>query len=131
MAILLEIHSILRWILVIVALIAIIKFLIGLVQKGEFDKMDRGLLSGFSGLVDLQVLLGVLYLLLSGFGGAGFPMFRIEHSVTMLLAAVVAHAPAMFKKRPWNKYTVGLFAILGSLLLIYIGVARLPGGWNR
>jgi hypothetical protein len=131
MLILLEIHSILRWIIVLVGFIAIIKFLIGWVRRSEFGNMDRGLSSGFSGLVDLQVTLGLLYFLITGFAGAGFPIFRIEHAVTMLLAAAAAHVPAMLSKRAFNKYAVGLFAILGALVLIYIGVARLPGGWNR
>lgn len=131
MTILLEIHSILRWVIVIVGLIAILKFLIGWVRKSELDRMDRGLSSGFSGLIDLQVMLGLIYFLITGLGGAGFPMFRIEHTVSMLLAAFVAHAPAMLKNRPWNKFAVRLFAVLGSLLLIYIGIARLPGGWSR
>jgi hypothetical protein len=30
-----------------------------------------------------------------------------------------------------NKFAIGFFAVLGALLLIFIGVARLPGGWNR
>jgi hypothetical protein len=131
MAILLEIHSILRWIIIVAGLFALVKFLIGWRRKSEFGKMDRGLSAGFSGLVDLQVTLGLLYLLIGGFGGAGFPMFRIEHTITMLIAAFVAHLPAMFKKRPWNIFAVNFFAVLGTLLLIYIGVARLPGGWNR
>lgn len=131
MAILLEIHSILRWIVVIVGLIAIVKFLIGWVTKSEYGKMDRGLSAGFSGLIDLQVTLGLLYLLITGLAGAGFPAFRIEHTVTMLIAAFVAHTPAMFKKRAWNKFAVNFFAVVGALLLVYIGIARLPGGWNR
>lgn len=131
MTILLEIHSILRWVIVIAGLIAIVKFLIGWVQKSEFGKMDRGLSSGFSGLIDLQVVLGLVYFLVTGFGGVGFPSSSIEHTVTMLIAAVVAHAPAMFRKRPLNRFAVSFFAVLGALLVIYIGVARLPGGWNR
>lgn len=131
MAILLEIHSVLRWVILIVGLIAIVKFLIGWVTKREFGKMDRGLSAGFSGLIDLQVLLGLLYLLIDALGGAGFPLFRIEHTVTMLVAAFVAHAPAFFRKRPVNRYAISFVAVIGSLILIYIGIARLPGGWNR
>lgn len=131
MGFLLMLHSIVRWIIVVVGVIAIVKFLIGWLRKGEFDKMDRGLAAGFSGLIDLQVTLGLLYFFITGFGGVGFPMFRIEHMVTMLLAATAAHAPAMFKKRPWNKYAVNLFAVLGAFVLIYLGVALLPGGWSR
>ena len=130
MVILLEIHSSLRWIIVVVGLIAVVKFLIGWARKSAFTKMDRGLSSGFSGLMDLQVTLGLLYFLITGFGGAGFPPFRIEHLVTMLLAAVVAHAPSMFKKAA-NKHAVAFYAVIGALILIVIGVYRLPGGWNR
>jgi hypothetical protein len=131
MTILLAIHSILRWIIVIVGVIAIVKFLIGWVRKSEFGGMDRGLSSGFSGLIDLQVTLGLLYFLITGFGGVGFPLFRIEHAVTMLIAATAAHASAMFKNRPMNKFALSFFAVIATLLLIYIGVAILPGGWNR
>ena len=130
MAFLLEIHSILRWIIVVLGLVAILKFLIGWARKGTFDKMDRGLSSGFSGLIDLQVTLGLLYLLITGFGGAGFPPYRIEHAVTMLVAAGVAHAPAMLKKAT-NRYAVAFSAVVGTMILVGLGVALLPGGWNR
>lgn len=131
MNILLMIHSILRWLIVIFGLLALVKFAAGWAQKREFSKMDRGLSAGFSGLMDLQVLLGFLYFFITGFGEAGFPMFRIEHMGTMLVAAAAAHVPSMLKKRAANKYLVGFFAILGALTLIILGVARLPGGWSR
>jgi len=130
MTILLEIHSILRWVIVVVGFIAIVKFLIGWVRKSEFGSMDRGLSSGFSGLIDLEFTLGLLYFLITGFGGAGFPLFRIEHAITMLIAATVAHVPAMLKKRALNRFAISFFAVIGALLLIYIGVAPLPGGWS-
>jgi hypothetical protein len=131
MTVFLEIHSILRWVIVVVGFVAIAKFLAGMVRKSAFDKIDRGLSSGFSGLMDLQVSLGLLYFLITGFGGVGFPLFRIEHLVMMLLAAVAGHTPAMFKKKAWNNYAVGLGSIVGALLLVYVGVMRLPGGWAR
>lgn len=130
MNILLEIHSGLRWIIVAVGLGAIIKFLIGMARKGEFDKIDRGLSSGFSGLLDLQVMLGLLYFFITGFGGVGFPPYRIEHLVTMLIAAVVGHAPSIFKKAP-RKHAVAFYSVIGAMILIVIGVYRLPGGWSR
>ena len=130
MTILLETHSGLRWIIVVIGFLAIIKFLIGMARKSAFTKMDRGLSSGFSGLMDLQVTLGLLYFLITGFGGAGFPPFRIEHMITMLIAAVVGHAPSMFKKAA-NKHAVAFYAVIGAMILIVIGVYRLPGGWSR
>ena len=130
MGFLLMIHSLVRWLIVLVGVVALVKFAIGLAQKSAFEKMDRGLSSGFSGLMDLQVMLGLLYFLITGFGGAGFPTFRIEHAVTMFIAAGVAHTPSMFKKAT-NKYAVALGAIVGTLVLIYIGVSFLPGGWSR
>jgi len=123
-------HSIVRWIIVVVGLVALVKFLIGLVRRSAFDKMDRGLSSGFSGLMDLQFTLGLLYFLITGFTGAGFPAYRIEHAIIMFAATGVAHAPVMFKKAT-NKYAVRLGAVIGTLVLVYFGVAILPGGWNR
>jgi len=131
MTLVLMLHSIIRWIIVAVGLIAVIKFLVGWARKSEFGKMDRGLSAGFSGLMDLDVLLGFLYFIIMGIGGDGFPMYRIEHMTTMLIAAVVAHAPAMFKKKAVNKFAVGFFAIIGALILVVLGVYRLPGGWSR
>ena len=130
MGFVLMLHSILRWAVVIIGLFALIKFLVGWVRKSEFAKMDRGLQAGFSGLVDLQVTLGFIFFFWNGFAGTGFPMFRIEHMVTMTIEAVVAHFPS-FKKKAENKFVVGFFAVLGALILIYIGVARLPNGWTR
>ena len=130
MAFLLEIHSILRWIIVIIGFIAIVKFLIGLARSGAFNRIDRGLASGFSGLIDLQVTIGLLYFLITGFGGVGFPLYRVEHGITMLVAAGVAHSPAMFKKAT-NRYAVSFAAMVGTMVLIGIGVAFLPGGWSR
>lgn len=124
-------HSILRWVIVVVGLFALIKFLVGWARKSDFAKMDRGLQAGFSGLVDLQVTIGFIYFFWNGLaGGVGFPMFRIEHMVTMLIAAVLGHLPSFMKKAE-NKFAVGFYAVIGALIVIVLGVYRLPGGWSR
>jgi hypothetical protein len=132
MSVLLTIHSYLRWLILIVALVAVIKFAWGWLRGGAFKSMDRGLTSGFSGLVDLQVTLGIILMIWSGLAGVGFPMFRIEHAVTMIIAAVVAHLPARWKNADDKKrFRNSLFIVLDVLIIIFIGVARLPGGWGR
>ena len=123
-------HSIVRWLIVVVGFVALVKFLVGWAQKAEFKKMDRGLSAGFSGLIDLQVTLGFIYFIWNGFAGAGFPMFRIEHMITMLFAAVLGHLPAFMKKAE-NKFAVSFYAVIGAMIVIVLGVYSLPGGWSR
>lgn len=133
MAILLMLHSIVRLFILVVAAIAIVKFALGWLRGGQFKGMDRGLTAGFSGLMDLQVTLGIIFLLWSGLGaGVGFPMFRIEHGVTMIIAAVVAHLPTRWKNADdKTRFRNNLFTIIAALVLVLVGIASLPGGLSR
>lgn len=125
-------HAGLRWVILLVAAVAVIKFALGWLQGAEFKGMDRGLASAFSGLMDLQVTLGLVFLLWDGFAGGGFPAFRIEHGVAMILAAVVAHLPARWKNaEPKRRFRNTLFTIVGSLLLVIVGLILLPSGLSR
>lgn len=125
-------HSCLRWLVLLVAMMAMVKFAIGWLRGGEFKSMDRGLASGFSGLLDLQATLGLILLIWKGLTGDGFPMYRIEHAITMMLVVVLGHLPARWKKAEHKiRFRNTLFCILGALLLIYAGVMSLPGGWSR
>lgn len=46
----------------------------------------------------------------------GFPRFRIEHAVLMVLAVVVGHLPSRWKNaQPTVRYRNGLACILGAL----------------
>ncbi|HEX2697916.1 MAG TPA: hypothetical protein VHM28_09420 [Anaerolineales bacterium] len=129
---LLSIHSILRWVIVVVAALAVIKFAVGWASNATFKGVDRGLASGFSGLMDLQVLLGLVYFIWNGMGGAGFPLYRILHMIVMVLAAVAAHIPSRLKALTDKlRFLYSMLIILGVLVLIYAGVALLPGGWSR
>ena len=128
---LLAIHSFVRWIIVVVAVAAIVKFAIGWAGNSFFKGMDRGLASGFSGLMDLEVTLGLIYLIWNGIAVEGFPAFRIEHGVTMIIAAAVAHLPSRFKNlNDKLRFQYSLIAILGSLVLVAIGISFLPQGWG-
>ncbi|MCQ3936799.1 MAG: hypothetical protein DPW18_07095 [Chloroflexi bacterium] len=130
--ILLPFHSYLRWLIVLVAVTAAVKFTLGWLRGGAFKGMDRGLTAGFSGLMDLQAVIGIIMLVGLGTGGEGFPMIRIEHAVTMLIAVVLGHLPARWKNAADTiRFRNALFCILGAMLFVFVGVMRLPGGWSR
>ena len=131
MELILTFHSALRWLIIAVAAIAIIKFAIGWAGNSLFKAMDRGLASGFSGLMDLQVLLGLIYFIWNGVAVTGFPLYRILHGIVMLGAVVAAHLPARFKTLTDKlRFQYSAFAIIGSLILIIIGVSIVPNGWR-
>ncbi len=132
MGFLLMIHSLLRWLIVIAAVVAIVKFALGWLQGGSYQKFDRILTAAFSGLMDLQVTLGLIFLIADGIAGAGYPIYRIEHGFTMIVAAVVSHLPARWKTASDAlRFRNTLFCIVGALMLVYLGVSQLPGGWSR
>ena len=132
MNILLMAHSGLRWLVLLIALIAIIKFLLGWLARSPFKGMDRGLMAGYSGLLDLQSALGIIFLLWNGFTGAGFPRYRLEHGLIMIVAAVVAHLSSRWKNaEDAVRFRNNLFLIVASLVLVLIGIAILPGGLSR
>ena len=127
----LTLHSIVRWIIVIVALAAIVRFALVWAGKARGSNMDRGLMSGFSGLLDLQVLLGLIYLVWNGLSGAGFPLFRLEHALIMIVAVVITHLSMRWKNAEAPiRARNNLFAIVASSALIFIGVA-IVGGWVK
>ena len=132
MNILLVIHSHFRWVVLLIAVIAVVKFALGWLRGGAFKGLDLGLAAGFSGSLDLQATLGLILIIWMGVTGGGFPMYRIEHATTMIIAAVLGHLPARWKNAAdKTRFRNTLFCILGALLLIYVGVMRLPGGWTR
>jgi len=130
MEFLLVLHSHTRWLVLLVAIVAIVKFAIGWLRGGSFKGMDRGLAAAFSGLMDLQVTVGLVFLIWTSAVGVPFTPNRIEHLTTMLIAAVVAHLPAMWKKSADNiRFRNTLFCVVGALALVFVGVMRLRGGW--
>ena len=132
MTYLLAIHSFLRWIIVVVAAATLVRLFLAWQRRAEFGRVDRALTSTFSGLLDVQVLLGIVFLVWNGLAGAGFAAYRLGHGLTMLLAAVVAHVPMRWRNaRSALRFRNSWLTVVGSLLLVILGVFILPGGWTR
>jgi hypothetical protein len=79
-------------------------------------------------VLDVNVLLGLILLF---FYGGGFTANRIEHAVTMILAAVAAHLNMLWRNSPDSqvKFRNNLIVVVISLILVAVGVIRLRGGW--
>ncbi len=128
MSTILTIHGEIRWIVAILAVVLLVKNSIGLIQKRPYTKLDRQLMIGYAVSLGINFILGLI--LLFSLGG-GFPTYRIEHAVTMLLAMFVASRSSKWSKL--EEYSIiyrnNLIVVGLSLVLIFVGVMRLRGGW--
>jgi hypothetical protein len=100
----LTLHSILRWVVLILAVVAVVRALVGWFGKKEWTALDDRLGMLLSGSMDLQVLLGfILYIFLSPFTQTTFQDFgaamsnellrywSVEHVLLMILALILIH----------------------------------------
>lgn len=108
----LSIHNILRWVVLIVLILAFVNALLGWIQKRSWNSMDRKL-GTFAGIgVDIQLLLGLLLYLVyspittSSFADFGAAMaatdrrfFLVEHSSLMLLAVIFVHLGSILARK--------------------------------
>jgi hypothetical protein len=118
-----RIHSLLRYLVLLAALGAIITAAAGWRRPGLPPRAERALAGAFTGLLDLQVVVGVILLTQWPFYGQ-----LMGHITMMVLAAVAAHAGAIIaKRRPVESaasgarlagFTLALIFIIGGILAI-------------
>lgn len=113
-ALILTIHSWLRWIVVVVGVIAVARFILGWLARRAWQPLDGRLATLFPMLLDLQLIVGLLlYFVVSpittgalrnfgaAMGNATVRFYAVEHLFMMLVALVIAHVGSVFlKKRP-------------------------------
>jgi hypothetical protein len=121
---LLSIHSYLRYLVLLVGVVAVAYYAFGLATKRPVDKLVRILGSSFAGLLDTQILLGIIGVAL----GRYYPAL-IGHIVMMVLAAGLAHALlVMNRKRPNPGYLLPLIGVGGALVLVAGGIFAIGRG---
>jgi hypothetical protein len=124
MNILFHAHSGLRYLVLLSGLVALAYFVSGLVMKRPVGKGLRILGAAFTGLLDLQVLLGLIMVAM----GRYYPQL-IGHIVMMLLAAGVTHGLlVMNRKRPNPGYLLPLIAVVVALALMVGGIMAIGRG---
>ncbi len=119
-------HSGLRYLILLVAFLAILYLAFGLLTRRAWDSPARGLTAAFSGMLDLQLVFGVLLLFFRPF----YPAL-VGHIVTMLLAIAAAHALSVAARRAADdrkKYGLALASVLVPLVLIVGGIMSIGRG---
>ncbi|MFL7837501.1 MAG: hypothetical protein ACK2T4_08985 [Candidatus Promineifilaceae bacterium] len=131
----LTLHNILRWLVLILGIIAIVRAYIGWFGNRDWSDLDDNLGRGFTISLDLQFLLGLLlYIFLSpittsafanmsaAMSDSGTRFFLVEHSISMLLAIIVAHvgrSRARKQETDKNKYrTTAIFFTIALLIIL-------------
>jgi hypothetical protein len=109
------IHSGVRYLVLLAAVVAIVAGLAAL-RGGRVTGGSRKASAAFTGLLDLQVLLGIATVLTRPFFGQ-----LVGHIVMMVLAAVVAHGFGVaLKRRPPERQTAGVQLAGNALALVLI-----------
>lgn len=141
-SIVLDTHSVIRWFVLVLAVIVVVKSMMGMFGKPKYGKVDNIIAASYVGVLDLQLLLGlILYIFLSPFTTAAFQDFgaamknpelrfwAVEHITMMLLATVLAHIGRSKSKKKSDykaKFRIQAIFFTIALILIVIGIP-----WNR
>jgi hypothetical protein len=112
--VLLAIHNILRWVVLIVLIVTVVRAVVGWLGKRDWLETDSRLVTFSTMGIDIQLLLGLLLyiffspLALEAITNQGFSFvmenseyrfFAIEHGLLMLLAVVFGHLGSILSKR--------------------------------
>jgi hypothetical protein len=138
----LALHNILRWVVLILGILAAVRAWLGWLKKREWGSLNRKLGVFFSSAVDTQLLLGLLlYIFFSqivksafqdfsaAMSNPGMRFFALEHVFYMLLGLVFAHLGSILSKRAKDspgKYQQAAIWFTLALLMILLGMP-----WTR
>ncbi len=122
-----SVHWVLPWLVLVIGMYSIIRFVRGYLNEGTFTKTDRRLMAVFTGLLDLQGTVGLIFFFGTGFAGIGFPTYRILHAVVMFAAAVIPHFSIVWRNADDKTLFLNNFYILlASFLLMLVGLSLIP-----
>jgi len=134
----LALHNILRWVIVVFAVLALVRAYRGWLGKRPWTSLDRRAGVFFGSAMDTQLLVGLLLYVvfspitkaaLADIGAvmrdAGARFFAVEHLFWMFLAVVFAHLGSLFARRaadPTAKHRLSAIWYTLSVLAILLGM---------
>lgn len=119
-------HSGLRYLVLLAGLVAALYLAFGWLTSRPYDRPARIVMAAFVGLLDLQVLLGIVLLFLRPWYGA-----LIGHIMMMVLALLAAHGFSVASRRGTaakRSYGLALAGVVLALALIMGGIMAIQRG---
>jgi len=135
-------HNIIRWVALILIIVAVVRAYLGWFGKREWTQRDRKIGSYTAMAFDIQLLLGlILYFVysplvktaLQDFGAAmqvaDLRFFAVEHAVYMVLAVVFAHLGSILPRKA--EYSEGKHKRAAVFFTLALLVVLLGMPWLR
>lgn len=133
-------HNLLRWIVLILAIISIVKSFSGMSSKKAFTAADKKIPLFFMISMDIQLLLGMLLYFTGAWGfkniqnlGMGEVMkdsqsrfFAVEHLLGMLVAIIFAHIAYAIAKKQMDDTAKFKKIFTFTLLSLVVMLATIP-----
>lgn len=135
-------HSYLRWLILALFIVVLVRHLFGIIQKKQFEPLDKTLSLILTISLDTMLLIGIVVYFMSPFGygifaemgalvmkEAALRKIAVEHPLQMVLAIVFAHIGAAQRKKDIldsTKHKKMFVLYLISFVLILSGIP-----WNR
>ena len=113
-------HSGLRYLVLLAALVALVIQAMGAFGDRPYERPSRLSMAAFTGLLDLQMLLGLAMVVLGCFYGA-----LIGHLMMMVLAIAAAHGASSFAKKQADArkaHRISLAGVVVALVLVTGGI---------
>jgi hypothetical protein len=112
-------HSGLRYLVLIAAVVALVVLAMGAFGRKPFGNASRISLAAFTGLLDLQIVLGIAMMVMGCFYGA-----LMGHLTMMFLAAVAAHGLSVYARKQADARRAQTIALVG----VALALALIAGG---
>lgn len=142
--ILVFVHSWTRWLVLVLAVLAIVSAIMGMSNRNPFTKKDNLLGGSFVGSMHLQLVLGLLlYFVYSPLGlqsiealgmkevmkNAGTRYWAVEHISVMILAVIVAQVGRSLSKKATTDVSKHKKSFIFYGLALILVLSRIP--WSR
>lgn len=144
MEILIALHNIMRWVIVILFILALVRAYRGWLGKRDWDDPDRKTGVFLGAAMDTQLLLGIILWIFGNWGIKAFDLpsadganrmavlfFALEHTFTMIVAVTLVHIGTVKSRKAEtavnkHKWAAVFFTIAILLVLLAVPWTQRP-----